>query len=211
MKHIEFNFENLSQALSRCGEKVANEAINEIKEAIVKAVAEGATVTDVDALLEPVQTTITAAQVIRRGKVAARRAAKKAAKEASHAEKSDTQRCGSLASRQSTGAKESDCSTYFNADMVKYLRRCPDNYMLAVLNSYVGVLLTGNVVNTVDDARYLNNFILMAQCAGIIHRDQQPTPEQAAAFFLDNPALPLPRAERRRLQRLRAKHQRSIR
>lgn len=95
--------------------------------------------------------------------------------------------------------------------MVKYLRRCPDNYMLAVLNSYVGVLLTGNVVNTVDDARYLNNFILMAQCAGIIHRDQQPTPEQAAAFFLDNPALPLPRAERRRLQRLRAKHQRSIR
>ena len=54
MKHIEFNFENLSQALSRCGEKVANEAINEIKEAIVKAVAEGATVTDVDALLEPV-------------------------------------------------------------------------------------------------------------------------------------------------------------
>ena len=66
MKHIEFNFENLSQALSRCGEKVANEAINEIRTAINSAVAQVTTTTEVDTLLQPIQTSIADAQTARR-------------------------------------------------------------------------------------------------------------------------------------------------
>ena len=90
--------------------------------------------------------------------------------------------------------------------MVKYLRQCPAQHMLAVLNSYVHLLFTGNLIHSDADHRFLENFIYLARLEGIIQNDQQPTVEQAAAFLFDNPALPLPRAERRRLQRLARKH-----
>ena len=68
MTHTEISFENPQQALSLGGEKLATEAINEIRTAINQAVAQAATATDVDTLL---QTTIEAAQTARREKAAA--------------------------------------------------------------------------------------------------------------------------------------------
>ena len=108
-----------------------------------------------------------------------------------------------LPSASSSGA--APC-TAFTDKMVKYLRQCPAQHMLAVLNSYVHLLFTGNLIHSDADHRFLENFIYLARLESIIQNDQQPTIEQAAAFLFDNPALPLPRAERRRLQRLARKH-----
>ena len=73
MTHTEISFENLQQALSRCGEKLATEAIAEIRTAINQAVAQAASAAEVDTLLRPVQTNVEAAQAARREKAAARR------------------------------------------------------------------------------------------------------------------------------------------
>ena len=245
MTHTEISFDNLQQALSRCGEKLATEAINEIRTAINQAVAQAATATDVDTLLHPMQTTIEAVQTARREKAAARRAAKKAtqAEAATHAagsaERSDSPRCGSVAvasqlaagSGQLSGAEEPDSrlgscgvtsrlaagsaeaeqpAAAFTPEMVQYLRRCPDQYMLAVLNSYVHLILTGCLVHTADDHRYLDNFITLARTLGIIDNPEPPTALQAATFLFDNPALPMPRAQRRALERLRRKQSRKL-
>ena len=77
--------------------------------------------------------------------------------------------------------------------------------MLAVLNSYLHLILTGNLVHTADDHRYLDNFITLARTLGLIDNPEPTTAEQAAAFFIDNPALPLPRAQRRAIERMRRK------
>ena len=208
MTHNEISFDNLQQALSRCGEKLATEAINEIRTAINQAVAQAATATDVDTLLHPMQTTIEAAQTARREKAAARRAAKKAAQpEAEQSKSSDASlwSCG-VASRLAAGSAEAEMpAAAFTPEMVKYLRRCPDQYMLAVLNSYLHLILTGNLVHTADDHRYLDNFITLARTLGIIDNPEPPTALQAATFLFDNPAIPLPRAQRRAIERLRRK------
>ena len=235
MTHTEISFDNLQQALSRCGEKLATEAINEIRTAINQAVAQAATATEVDTLLTPMQTTVAAVQSARRQKAAARRAAKKAAQAEDTAERSASPRCGSVGSgsssaaarcgiaeasdarlgscgvtsRLAAGSAEAELSSAaFTPEMVKYLRRCPDQYMLAVLNSYLHLILTGNLVHTADDHRYLDNFITLARTLHIIDNPEPPTALQAATFLFDNPALPMPRAERRALERLRRKHRR---
>ena len=95
--------------------------------------------------------------------------------------------------------------------MVKYLRRCPEQYMLSVLNSYFHLIFTGNVVDTADDHRYFDNFIYLTRSVGLIDHDVPPTTEQTFAFLCDNPALPLPRAERRERQRLMRKQKRTNR
>lgn len=213
MTHSEFKFENLSQVLSRCGEKVANEAISEIRAAINQAVAEGTTADEVDTLLTPMQSTITAAQTARKQKAAARRAARKAAKSEAEAPDDRFGSCGEAEaelpatspSPSGEGWGEATPATYFTAEMVTYLRRCPEAYMLSVLNSYFHLIITGNLVDTVDDHRFLDNFIYLTRTMGLIENDLPATAEQAAAFLFDNPALPLPRAERRRLERMRRK------
>ncbi|MGN0224224.1 MAG: hypothetical protein ACI4AM_09410, partial [Muribaculaceae bacterium] len=40
----------------------------------------------------------------------------------------------------SPSAENSEMATYFTPAMVKYLRHCPDQYMLAVLNSYLHLI-----------------------------------------------------------------------
>ena len=113
--------------------------------------------------------------------------------------------CG-VASRLAAGSAEAELpDTYFTPEMVKYLRRCPDQYMLAVLNSYFHLIVTGNLVHTADDHRYLDNFITLTRQLGLIDNPEPPTAEQAATFLFDNPALPLPRAQRRAIERLRRK------
>ena len=217
MTHVEISFENLSQALSRCGEKLANEAINEIRTAINCAVAQAASATEVDTLLQPMQTTITAAQTARREKAAARRAARKANRLGSCGEAeaelpaTSPSPC-SLEARlgvcegRGEAAEAAEVAEAFTPEMVKYLRRCPEHYMLSVLNSYFHLILTGNVVHTSDDHRYLDNFIYLTRTVGLIDHDVPPSPEQALAFLCDNPALPLPRAQRREFQRLARKN-----
>ncbi|MGN0222568.1 MAG: hypothetical protein ACI4AM_00930, partial [Muribaculaceae bacterium] len=102
-------------------------------------------------------------------------------------------------------AENSEMPTYFTPAMVKYLRRCPDQYMLAVLNSYLHLIFTGNLIHTADDHRYLDNFITLTRTLGLIDNPEPPTAEQAATFLFDNPALPIPRAQRRAIERLRRK------
>ena len=207
MTHNEISFDNLQQALSRCGEKLATEAINEIRTAINQAVAQAATATDVDTLLHPMQTTIEAAQAARREKAAARRAAKKAAQAAQAAQ---PEQPATTPVPSGEGRGEAADATFFTLEMVKYLRRCPDQHMLAVLNSYLRLIFTGNLVHTADDHRYLDNFITLARTLGIIDNPEPPTALQAATFLFDNPALPMPRAQRRALERLRRKQSRRL-
>ena len=202
MKHTEISFENLQQALSRCGEKLATEAIAEIRTAINEAVAQAASAAEVDTLLRPVQTNVEAAQAARREKAAARRAAKKAAQAAQAGQQATTP----VPSGESRG--EAADATFFTLEMVKYLRRCPDQHMLAVLNSYLRLIFTGRLVHSDDDHRYLDNFIYLTRTLGLIDNPEPPTAEQAAAYLFDNPALPLPRADRRALERLRRKQSR---
>lgn len=205
MTHTEISFENLQQALSRCGEKLASEAIAEIRTAINQAVAQAASAAEVDTLLHPVQTNVEAAQAARRGKAAARRAAKKAAQaeQTAQAAQPDTTPVPS-----GEGRGEAADATFFTLEMVKYLRRCPDQHMLAVLNSYLRLIFTGHLVHSDDDHRYLDNFIYLTRTLGLIDNPEPPTAEQAAAYLFDNPALPLPRADRRALERLRRKQSR---
>ena len=146
-------------------------------------------------------------------KAAARReksAVRRAAKEAEKAAAKETARCESCGEAEaelpSTSSSVAAPCTAFTDKMVKYLRQCPAQQMLAVLNSYVHLLFTGNLIHSDADHRFLENFIYLARLERIIQNDQQPTMEQAAAFLFDNPALPLPRAERRRFQRLARKH-----
>ena len=204
MTHTEISFENLQKALSHCGEKLATEAIAEIRTAINQAVAQAASAAEVDTLLHPVQTNVEAAQAARREKAAARRAAKKAAQAA----QADQPATTPVPSGESRG--EAADATFFTLEMVKYLRRCPDQHMLAVLNSYLRLIFTGNLVHTADDHRYLDNFITLARTLGIIDNPEPPTALQAATFLFDNPALPMPRAQRRALERLRRKQSRRL-
>ena len=209
---MEHKFETLTTVLNRCSAKVADQVIAEIRAAITDAQqGNDQPATDLAEMETAVHTTKAEQAAARRTKAAARRAAKKAAKEAAHNEY-----CG-VASRLAAGSAEAElpaqtstpseegCAEAFTAKMVKYLRQCPERYMLSVLNSYFHLIFTGNLVNTDDDHRFIDNFIYLARLEGLIDHAQKPTAAQAAAFLFDNPALPLPRAERRRLQRLARK------
>lgn len=190
------DFSTLSTILSRCGEKVANQALEEIKAAVNQAVAEATTPAEVDAAFDPLATTITTARAARRAKSAARRAAKKA--------QEPTESTEAKIATQATQAQEASevPDTYITPAMVQYLRRCPDAYLLQVLNTYIHLIRTGNLIFAADDRRYISNFLLLARSVGIIaHEDAPITPQDITNYFLDNPALPLPRAQRRALER----------
>ena len=211
---MEHNFETLSAVLSRCSAEVTEQVIAEVRSAIHEA-NNGSTVPDsrLSKMYIHLRRAKAEKAAERRVKAAERRAAKKAAKEAAEAAEKEAairnESCGEaeaeLPSTTSAHANDTPC-TAFTDKMVKYLRQCPAQQMLAVLNSYVNLLFTGNLVHVDADHRFLENFVYLARLEGVIHNDQQPTMEQAAAFLFDNPALPLPRAERRRLQRLARKH-----
>ena len=201
---MEHKFETLTTVLNRCSTKVADLVIAEIRTAITDAQqGNDQPATDLAEMETAVHTTKAEQAAKRRAKAAARRAAKEAAKEATHNES-----CGEaeaeLPAKTSTTSEEGRAEA-FTAKMVKYLRQCPERYMLSVLNSYFNLIFTGNLVNTDDDHRFIDNFIYLARLEGLIDHAQKPTAAQAAAFLFDNPALPLPRAERRRLQRLARK------
>ena len=217
------DFSTLTTVLGRCSAKVADQVIAEIRTAINDAVLQrnnspAANLTKVSAAVHHKKAEQAAA---RRAKAAERKAQSEGT-----AERSESPRCGSVAKRQPSGAEAPDArlescgvtsrlaagsaeaelpATYFTPAMVIYLRRCPDQYMLAVLNSYFHLILTDNLVHTVDDHRYLDNFITLTRQLGLIDNPEPPTAEQAATFLFDNPALPLPRAQRRAIERLRRK------
>ncbi|MGN0222623.1 MAG: hypothetical protein ACI4AM_01215 [Muribaculaceae bacterium] len=219
---MEHNFENLASVLNRCSSAVADQVIAEIRIAINEAnkgsQSPGCQLTK---MAMRVRKTRAERAEARRAKAAERRAAKKAAKEAAKqaeaqaqpvsaqpidsAERSESPRCSSVARRQPSGA-EAPYARHFSEKMVKYLRQCPAPQMLSVLNSYTHFLLTGSLIHTDSDHRYVDNFIYLARLEGLIVTEQEPTVEEASTFLFDNPASPLPRAERRRLQRLARKH-----
>ena len=217
---MEHNFENLATVLNRCSAQVADQVIAEIRIAIHEATNGSLTPESrLSKMAMRVRKTHTERAAERAAKAAERRAAKKAAKQAEQeakeaaapapkndsAERSESPRCGSVARRQPSGAEAPD-ARHFSEKMVKYLRQCPAQQMLSVLNSYTHLLLTGSFVHTDSDHRYVDNFIYLARFEGLIVTEQEPTIEEASTFLFDNPASPLPRAERRRLQRLARKH-----
>lgn len=197
-------FSNLSIILARCGEKIANQALDEIKVAVKQAVAEGSTPAEVDTAFAPLSTTITTAKASRAAKAAARRAAKKAKKATETTQQTPavtrSEFCGEAEAEQPATAPD----TYLTPAMVQYLRRCPDDYLLQVLTTYIHLLRTGNLIFLADDQRYINNFLLLARSAGIIaHPDAPITSDEITNYFFNNPALPFPRAQRRALERAR--------
>ena len=199
------NFSTLSIILARCGEKIANQALEEIKAAVKQAVAQASTPAEVDTAFAPLSTTITTAKATRAAKAAARRAAKKAQKptlptEAKIAKEANMATQAIQATEQPAAAPDS----YLTPAMVQYLRHCPDDYLLQVLNTYIHLLRTGNLIFPADDCRYINNFLLLARSAGIIaHPDAPITQDEITNYFFNNPALPIPRAQRRALERAR--------
>lgn len=224
---MDHNFENLASVLNRCSAQVADQVIAEIRIAIHEATNGSLTP---DSLLSKmamrVRKTRTERAAERRAKAAERRAAKKAAKQAAkqaeQAEQAEMasvscESCGEAAAelprdtspsplRMGRGGAAAPNARHFSEKMVKYLRQCPAQQMLSVLNSYTHLLLTGSLVHTDSDHRYVDNFIYLARFEGLIVTEQEPTIEEASTFLFDNPASPLPRAERRRLQRLARKH-----
>lgn len=229
---MEHNFENLATVLNRCSAQVADQVIAEIRIAIHEATNGSLTPESrLSKMAMRVRKTHTeraaeraAKAAERRAKAAERRAAKKAAKQAEQEAKEAAKQaemasvscesCG-VASRLAAGsaaaelqriASPAEAKNHFSEKMVKYLRQCPAQQMLSVLNSYTHLLLTGSFVHTDSDHRYVDNFIYLARLEGLIVTELEPTIEEASTFLFDNPASPLPRAERRRLQRLARKH-----
>lgn len=199
-------FTNLSIILARCGEKIANQALEEIKAAVNQAVAQAATPAEVDTAFATLSTTITTAKATRAAKAAARRAAKKAQKPTLPTEAKIATQAIQATEQPVTFPSPSEegqgGATYLTPAMVQYLRRCPDDYLLQVLTTYIHLLRTGNLIFLADDRRYINNFLLLARSAGIIaHPDAPITPDEITNYFFNNPALPIPRAQRRALER----------
>ena len=213
---MEHNFENLATVLNRCSAQVADQVIAEIRIAIHEATNGSLTPESrLSKMAMRVRKTHTERAAERAAKAAERRAAKKAAKQAAkqaeQAEQAEMasvscESCGEAAAELQRIASPAEAKNHFSEKMVKYLRQCPAQQMLSVLNSYTHLLLTGSFVHTDSDHRYVDNFIYLARLEGLIVTELEPTIEEASTFLFDNPASPLPRAERRRLQRLARKH-----
>ena len=193
---MEHKFETLTTVLNLCSAKVADLVIAEIRAAITDAQqGNDQPATDLAEMETAVHTT-------KAEQAAARRAAKKAAHLGSCGEaEAELPAATPSPSGEGRGGAEdrAEAPVAFTAKMVKYLRQCPERYMLSVLNTYFNLIFTGNLVNTDDDHRFIDNFIYLARLEDLIDHAQKPA-AQAAAFLFDNPALPLSRAERR-LQR----------
>ena len=205
---MEHNFENLASVLNRCSAKVANLVIEEVRSAINDAINGSlAPRGRLSKMSISVRKTREERAAERRAKAAERRAAKKAAKEAAKQAEAELLRIASPSPLgEGRGVAAAPDARHFSEKMVKYLRQCPSQQMLCVLNSYTNFLLTGSLVHTDADHRFVDNFIYLARLEGLITTEQEPTIDEASSFLFDNPASPLPRAERRRLQRLARKH-----
>ncbi|MGN0209753.1 MAG: hypothetical protein ACI391_01395 [Muribaculaceae bacterium] len=90
---------------------------------------------------------------------------------------------------------------YINAPMAGYIKRCSEENIQHVLNSYIHLLLTGSVYDTQADARYLNNFLFLAKRDNIITDGTAITQQQIDNYLYDNPVMSYNRATRRRLER----------
>ena len=89
---------------------------------------------------------------------------------------------------------------FINRPMAGYLKRCSEEHIQTIINSYIQLLFTG-AVYLPGDPRYLNNFILLARAYGIVTTGSAIAPEQLDYYLRQNPVLPLNRAQRRHLQR----------
>lgn len=89
---------------------------------------------------------------------------------------------------------------FINRQMAGYLKRCTEENIQTIVNSYIQLLFTG-CVNVPGDPRYLSNFILLARAYGIVTTGSAISPEQLDQYLHSNPVMPLNRAQRRRLQR----------
>lgn len=219
-------FTTLSSVLNRCSAKVADQLLREIRAAVRDAALGNNQASNALTHISlDMRKAREARAAERRARAAERRAAKKAAKEAAKkaakeaqplptAEQSPAMQCGSVAKRQLSGAEAPVIVSVsfpdgeaFSDKMVDFLRRCPAQQMRSVLNSYTNLLCTGSLTIPANDhdRQFLDNFLYLARIEGRIESDQEPTVQQTAAFIFENPALPLPRAERRRIERLHRK------
>ena len=215
------DFSNLTSVLSRCSDDLAAKVIAEIRNAIADA-REG--------LRQPATNLMKITFNIKKIKAqkaterAARRAEKKAAKQAQAAqEPAQAPFCiestASLPAQapiriESCGEAEAEllpstplptipspARLYINAPMAGYIKRCSEENIQHVLNSYIHLLLTGSVYDTQADARYLNNFLFLAKRDNIITDGTAITQQQIDNYLYDNPVMPYNRATRRRLER----------
>lgn len=218
-------FTTLSSVLNRCSAKVADQLLREIRAAVRDAAlgnnqASNA-LTHISLDMRKAREARAAERRARAAKKVAKEVAKEAAKKAAKetqplptAEQSIAMQCGSVAKRQLSGAEAPVIASVtfpdseaFSDKMVDFLRRCPAQQMRSVLNSYTNLLCTGSLTIPANDhdRQFLDNFLYLARIEGRIESDQEPTVQQTAAFIFENPALPLPRAERRRIERLHRK------
>ena len=201
------DFSNLTSVLSRCSDDLAAKVIAEIRNAIADA-REG--------LRQPATNLMKITFNIKKIKAqkaterAARRAEKKAAKQAQAAqEPAQTpiriESCGEaeaeLLPPTPLPTIPSPARLYINAPMAGYIKRCSEENIQHVLNSYIHLLLTGSVYDTQADARYLNNFLFLAKRDNIITDGTAITQQQIDNYLYDNPVMPYNRATRRRLER----------
>lgn len=89
---------------------------------------------------------------------------------------------------------------FINRQMAGYLKRCSEEHIHTIVNSYIQLLFTG-CVYLLGNPRYLNNFILLARAYGIVTTGSAIAPEQPDYYLRQNPVLPLNRAQRRHFQR----------
>ena len=208
------DFSNLTSVLSRCSDDLAAKVIAEIRNAIADA-REG--------LRQPATNLMKITFNIKKIKAqkaterAARRAEKKAAKQAQAAQEPAqapirNESCGEaeaeLLPPTPLPTIPSPARLYINAPMAGYIKRCSEENIQHVLNSYIHLLLTGSVYDTQADARYLNNFLFLAKRDNIISDGTAITQQQIDNYLYDNPVIPCNRAMRRRLER--AAHKKNI-
>lgn len=191
------DFSNLTALLSRCNAKMADAVISEIRAAVNDAAQYSQSV---NAAVTRLSFNVKKAKKALAEERAAVRAAKKA-------EKTQTETQTQTQTQTETQTQTSP-SQYVNGQMAGYIKRCSEQNIQDILNCYIHLLLTGNILNPADDSRYFNNFLLMAKAAGFVTDGTAITEQQIDDFVRNNPVFPLNRAQRRRLERFQRKHKR---
>lgn len=189
------DFSNLTALLSRCNAKMADAVISEIRAAVNDAAQYSQSV---NAAVTRLSFNVKKAKKTLAEERAAVRAAKKA-------EKTQTE---TRTQTQTQTQTQTSPSQYVNGQMAGYIKRCSEQNIQDILNCYIHLLLTGNILNPADDSRYFNNFLLMAKTAGFVTDGTAITEQQIDDFVRNNPVFPLNRAQRRRLERFQRKHKR---
>lgn len=193
------DFSNLTALLSRCNAKMADAVISEIRAAVNDAAQYSQSV---NAAVTRLSFNIKKAKKALAEERAAVRAAKKAEKT-----QTETQTQMETQTQNETQTQTSPCQ-YVNGQMAGYIKRCSEQNIQDILNCYIHLLLTGNILDPADDPRYFNNFLLMAKATGFVTDGTAITEQQINDFVRNNPVLPLNRAQRRRLERFQRKHKR---